>query len=193
MTAMAMTPGAPYGRPFTADDLDQMPDDGHRYELLDGTLLVSPAPTRPHQTVVGALFALLWVACPEGMEALPAPFAVRLGEDTEFQPDILIARSDDLTMANLPAPPLLAVEVRSPSTALIDLNLKRAAYERHAVPSYWIVDPNLGKPSITAYELSADGCYTEVAHVTGDATFRSTKPFPFEVTPATLLARLPRP
>ena len=193
MTVMATTQGLPFGRPLTADDLDSLPDDGHRYELLDGTLLVSPAPSRLHQTAQGALFAMLWNVCPTGMEVLPAPFAVRLTVDTEFQPDVLVARSDDLTMKNLPVAPLLAVEVRSPSTALIDLNLKKAAYERHAVASYWIVDPDLEKPSILAYELGPDGRYVEAAHVAGDDLFRTTAPFPFEVTPAALLARMRRP
>ena len=60
MAAMAETLiGLPYGRPLTADDLESMPDDGHRYELIDGTLLVSPAPAWGHQSVqLGALRTL---------------------------------------------------------------------------------------------------------------------------------------
>ncbi len=118
MAVMTISPTAlPFGRALTADDLEQIPDDGHRYELLDGTLLVSPAPAWQHQEVQGALFVRLWDACPAGVRALMAPFAVRLTADTELQPDILVARYEDLTPKNLPVAPLLAVEVRSPSTA----------------------------------------------------------------------------
>src|SRR4051812_42469796 len=121
MTAMTHAPGLPFGRPLVADDLDAMPDDGHRYELLDGALLVTPAPGVPHQAAQIALGAMLWNLCPPDLVVLTAPFAVRLTPETEVQPDVLVALKSDLTMKNLPAPPLLVVEIRSPSTALIDL------------------------------------------------------------------------
>lgn len=151
MGAMTAT-GLPFGRPLTIDDLEQLPDDGHRYELLDGTLLVSPAPSWSHQDVVGNVYLALREACVAGYRVLLAPFAVTFGtSDTELQPDVLVARYDDLTPKNLPAAPVLAVEVRSPSTAMVDLNLKKAAYERFGVATYWIVDPEA--PSLVAYEL----------------------------------------
>jgi Uma2 family endonuclease len=189
---MTTAQGLPFGRPLTADDLDAMPDDGHRYELLDGALLVTPAPGWAHQSAQVALLAMLWHICPPELTVLGAPFAVRLTLDTEFQPDILVARSDDLTMNNLPCAPLLAVELRSPSTALIDQNLKKAAYERHGVQSYWIVDPDPDKPVLIDFELGADGRYVEAARTTGDERFSTSRPFPFEVTPAALVARLRR-
>lgn len=52
------------GEPFTVDDLDRMPDDGHRYELIDGMLIVSPAPNLGHQRVAVVLSSLLEQACP---------------------------------------------------------------------------------------------------------------------------------
>lgn len=191
MTVMTISPTAlPFGRALTADDLEQIPDDGHRYELLDGTLLVSPAPAWEHQHVQGALFVLLWQACPAGMRTLPAPFAVRLTPDTELQPDILVARYEDLTPKNLPVAPLLAVEVRSPSTALIDLNLKKAAYEKYGVPSYWIVDPDPDTPALRVFELDDRGRYVQIADVTGSDAFTAERPFPLTVTPAELAAGL---
>jgi Uma2 family endonuclease len=190
MTAMTTAPGLPFGRPLVADDLDRMPDDGHRYELLDGALLVTPAPGWAHQAVQIALGSMLWNVCPDGFVVLAAPFAVRLTLDTEVQPDVLVARREHMTPKNLPAPPVLAVEIRSPSTALIDLNLKRAVYERHGVQSYWLVDPDRDKPTVTALELDAAGRYAEIAHVTGDERYTTSTPFPFTVSPADLVARL---
>lgn len=176
--------GLPFGRPLTIDDLEQLPDDGHRYELLDGMLLVSPAPGWSHQDVVGRVYLALMAACTAGHRVLPAPFAVTFGtRDTELQPDVLVARYDDLTPKNLPAAPVLAVEVRSPSTALVDLNLKMAAYARFGVASYWIVDPDA--PSFVAYELRESG-YVEVAHADGDEVAALERPFAVEVRPTAL-------
>ncbi|WP_460712627.1 Uma2 family endonuclease [Nocardioides dilutus] len=120
----------PYSRPLTRDDLDSMPDDGHRYELLDGMLIVSPAPRHLHQRAVGRVFRLVDDAAPDGLEALMAPFEVVLAIDTVFQPDLLLARREDFTDRDLPAVPVLAVEVLSPSSRLFDLNTKKARYEQ---------------------------------------------------------------
>jgi Uma2 family endonuclease len=115
---------------------------------------------------------------------LVAPFAVTFGtRDTELQPDVLVARYGDLTAKNLPAAPLLAVEVRSPSTALLDLNLKKAAYERFGVESYWIVDPDA--PSVVAYEMTERG-YIEVARADDDEVAELSKPFAVRISPAGL-------
>ncbi|MGH8890904.1 MAG: Uma2 family endonuclease [Acidothermaceae bacterium] len=178
------TVGLPFGRPLTIDDVEQLPDDGHRYELLDGTLLVSPAPGWSHQRVVFNLAKALDDACPAAMQMVTAPFAVTFGtNDTEFQPDVLIARYDDLTAKNLPAAPALAVEVRSPSTSLVDLNLKKAAYERFGVESYWVVDPD--EPSIIVFELD-EGSYREATRGNGADVMQVTKPFPVRLCPVEL-------
>jgi Uma2 family endonuclease len=84
---------------------------------------------------------------------------------------------------------LLAVEVRSPGTALIDLNRKKAAYEAFGVTSYWIVGPDRALPSLIVFELR-DGRYQEVAHVAGDEGLRLARPFQAEVIPARLVAGL---
>jgi Uma2 family endonuclease len=169
---------------LTAVDLETMPDDGHRYELIDGTLIVTPAPVPRHQVMVGELYLLLRNSCPESLRVLLAPLDVVLAPDTVVQPDLLVTRRVDLTERNLPTAPLLAVEVASPSTRLLDLNLKKARYEQAGCPSYWVVDPD--QVTLTAWELH-DGQYVEVARVTGDEVFEARHPYPVRVVPADLL------
>ena len=136
-----MTSVIPHGRPFTVDDLQGMPDDGNRYELIDGTLLVTPAPGWPHQEMGATLYVLLREHRPPDLRVLIAPFDVRTAFDSEVQPDVLVARYADLTLKNLPVAPVLVAEVLSRSTSLVDRNLKKAHYERIGVPYYWILDP----------------------------------------------------
>lgn len=176
------------GQPFTVDDLDRMPDDGHRYELLDGALIVSPAPGPPHQRAAFVLAHVLEDACPEEFVVLP-DVGVRLGAGSALEPDVVVARPADVSGARLARPPLLVAEVLSPDSALRDLNLKKAAYERFGVPSYWVVDPDLARPSLRAFELT-DGTYREAGHVTGDEPFEAQRPFPAEIVPVRLIAKL---
>jgi Uma2 family endonuclease len=161
-----------------------MPDDVHRYELIDGALLVTPAPNYRHQTASVNLLVLLHAACPTGLRVLSAPFDVVLADDTGVQPDLLVARRADFTEKNLPVPPLLAVEILSPSTRAIDLLLKRERYERAAVASYWVVDPI--EPSLTAWELR-DRAYEQVAHAVGDQAWTAKAPYPLTVVPSKLV------
>jgi len=176
------------GRPFTVADLDRMPDDGRRYELLDGTLVVSPRPTNPHQEVAMELAVQLRRACPRHLRVIPEP-AVQVSAMTEFAPDIVVIQRGQVHAAKCTVPPLLVVEIRSPSTALIDLGRKQAAYEQFGVPAFWVVDPRVKKPSLTVFEL-ADGCYQQAAQVNDDEPYRAQQPFPVEVVPSALVAGL---
>ncbi len=190
MSAVSTTEAWPArGQPFTVSDLDRLPDDGRRYELLDGVLVVSPRPTTVHQLAALRLATLLDSACPAHLCVLPEP-ALQLSANTEFDPDVVVVHWADVGGAKLTAPPLLAVETRSPSTALIDLNRKKAAYQRFGVPSYWIVDPDPLEPSITAYELR-EGKYATMDKATNQETMAAEQPFRVEVVPAALLAGLP--
>jgi len=166
-----------------------MADDGRRYELVDGALLVSPAPGWPHQEVAYTLYGLLRSACPRDLRVLGAPFAVRPDKFNEYQPDVLVARYGDLTLDDLPAPPVLAVEVVSPSSGIRDATLKKAVYARMGVPSYWLVDPDQDRPALTVFELGGAE-YRQVAHVVGGEPFEAQQPFPVQVVPADLVAGL---
>lgn len=170
--------------PLSHDQLRSLPDDGHRYELIDGVLVVSPAPKRRHQIAVGEMFVILRAAGPDWARALLAPFDVVLPDTTVLQPDVFVARLSDLTDDGLVGPPLLAVEVLSPSTRAFDLAVKKDRLARAGCPHYWTVDPD--RPSITAWTL-VDGEYVRSAEAAGDHTFAVTAPFAVELIPADLI------
>lgn len=188
MTAMTVSQPPAGSAPFTVRDLQGMPQDGRRYELIDGTLIVSPAPGRRHQLIGYRLFGVLDAACPPEYGVVGAPFAVHAGDQIELQPDVLVGREEDFTEKDLPVPPVLAVEVLSPSTALNDWNTKKALYERLGVASYWVIDPS--EPALTAFELDPDGGYQQIAKVVGDEVFAAERPFAVRVIPTELLGKL---
>lgn len=165
-------------------DLDTLPDDGHRYEIIDGALVVTPSPSMPHQDAVLTLAILLKAACPAHLKTMVAPFDVVLDEHSVLEPDVLVCERDRLGHRELDGPPVLAVEVLSPTTARVDRGLKQQRFERAGCPSYWLVDPL--EPALTAYDL-VEGRYEQVAHVVGDEAWTAALPFPVTVVPADLL------
>lgn len=103
-------------RVWTRAERDALPDDGHRYELVDGALVVTPSPKLPHQRAVLRLGAALLAACPSSCEVFVAPVDVTLAPDTVVQPDVLVVRREQALGTVLDGAPLLAVEILSPST-----------------------------------------------------------------------------
>lgn len=190
MTAMTLSEASealvlPRGRALTRDDLDRLPDDGHRYELIDGVLVVSPAPRIIHQRASARLFSALSAACPDGHEVFFAPLDVVLAVDTVMQPDLLVAPTSSFTESDLPVAPLLAVEVLSSSTRAFDLLLKKDRLERAGCAHYWVVDPDV--PGIRAWRL-VDGAYVDAGSASGDETLTFDEPFAFTVVPSQLTA-----
>ena len=173
----------PQSRPLTRADLATMPDDGHRYELIDGTLIVTPGPSFVHQRVASRLVRLL-IDTPAHLELLFAPFDIPLAEDTVLQPDVVVVRRVDNAFDPGNPELVLAVEVLSPSTRLIDLNLKKARLEQAGIPSYWVVDPL--EPMLIAWELR-DAAYVEAARVHSDESWSATLPFEVTICPADLV------
>ena len=185
MAVMTASTWLPRGRAFTVGDLNALPDDGNRYELIDGALIVTPSPRPRHQIVSMNLSALLHRLCPPHLRVLTAPLDVRLDEDTTVQPDVLVTRRSDLTESHLPVAPVLAVEILSPSTRTIDLHSKRDRLRRAGCPSYWVIDPDDGH--LTAWDLDDQGQYIQVADLSADETWTATRPFPVTVVPRDLL------
>jgi Uma2 family endonuclease len=177
------------GPAFTRADLEHAPNDGRRYEVIDGVLIVSAAPGRLHQRAVKRAAIIIDAAAPSELEVLFAPFAVALADDTEMQPDLVVGRRTDFTDRDLPRPPVLAVEVLSASTRMIDLHLKRARFERAGTPYFWIIDPvaNPANARMIAWELGDDGFYRKVADKVGKEVFTTALPFPMTVVPAELV------
>jgi Uma2 family endonuclease len=157
-------------------------------EMFDGAVFVSPSPGFGHVDAVLALAGRLRAAAPPWLRVLASPFPVRLGRQTELRPDVLVARYVDLTRDELTAPPLLAVEVRSPGSGLLDLSVKRGVYARHRVPSFWVLDPDA--PALTALELDEDGDYRVLADVVGGDSFAAVRPFPVRFSALDLVAGL---
>ena len=172
------------GRVFTHADLEAMPDDGNRYELVDGLIVVTPSPSPAHQRVSAELFFRLRLACSSTLRVLTAPLDVVLADDTVLQPDLLVADPATFTERHVHGAPLLAVEILSPSTRRYDLDTKKSAFERAGCPAYWVIDPS--GPSITTWELH-EGSYRQTHHITGEATFTTQTPFPVAFRPSELL------
>jgi Uma2 family endonuclease len=146
---------------------------------------VTPVPGWYHQESSGELFVQLRNACTREFRVLSAPFGVRTSVRSELQPDILVTRYTDLTPKNLPVAPVLAVEVLSTSTALNDLNNKKAAYQRMGTASYWVIDPE-PPGGLTVFELDGRGRYVEVASVNGEEKLTTDRPL-ITIVPARLL------
>lgn len=143
MEAHAALPG-PYR--LTYDDWLAFPDDGRLYEILDGALLMTPAPCIDHQRISRDIeYRLVELLRRERAgEVLDAPVGVRLAYDTVLEPDLVVVLTPNAHRVGaqvIDGPPDLVVEVLSPGTAGRDLGPKRAAYEGAGVPEYWIVDP----------------------------------------------------
>jgi Uma2 family endonuclease len=132
---------------ITWDDVQQLPDDGNRYEAIEGELYMTPAPSVRHQTISLRLTLELvrLLVEPEHGRIWEAPIGVRFADTGEgVQPDILFVSNERRGIVapdELKGAPDLVVEILSPNTAVRDRDLKRRLYERQGIAEYWIVDP----------------------------------------------------
>jgi Uma2 family endonuclease len=140
----------------TADDYRSLPENGDRYQLIEGDLHMAPAPNRFHQEI--ALNIVMIIA--KYLETHPigkifiAPFDVYLNDGNVFQPDLVyIARENFgvLTEAGVEGVPDLVVEILSVRTASLDRNPKRRLYAQSGVKELWLVDPET--VSVTVHHL----------------------------------------
>src|SRR5436309_188003 len=158
MTALTLA----HHPPYTIEDLFGMPDDGNRYEVLEGALIVSPSPDSWHQFFGDQLQTALQAAAPPGVSVITA-ITVRLGDNhTGLIPDIVVTSADLSRRPRLfdPGELLAVVEIVSPSSGSRDRVLKPDRYATFGIPCYWRVelDPFPGQdgaplPAILVHEL----------------------------------------
>lgn len=130
---------------WTVEMRNALPDDGKRYEVIDGKLFVTPAPRWTHQDAIGRLHLILapYVSAQAVGHVILSPADVEFAYDTVVEPDLFVVplvngrRPRDWREAGHMR---LAIEVLSPSTARLDQVRKRALYLREGVDEYWIVD-----------------------------------------------------
>lgn len=131
----------------TYDDYRNLPDDGKRYEIIKGELLMTPASSTDHQKISRNIFLEIhhYVSEKDLGDVLYAPVDVVLSMTDVVQPDLVFVsreRGEIITKKNIVEAPDLVVEIISEHTEVIDRNRKKALYERYQVREYWIVHPD---------------------------------------------------
>ena len=169
---------------WTIDDLLDTPDDGQRYEVLDGVLLVTPAPRPRHQRALLRLATRLQAICPDDHEVFVAPLDWQPDRRTSLQPDILIVRHDLIGDRAVGGVPTVVGEILSPSTARVDRTAKLTRYADAGIPQYWLVDTEV--PAITVHDL-VDGGYQVAATARGSENIVVDAPLAVTVSPSALV------
>jgi Uma2 family endonuclease len=173
------------------DDLEHTPDDGRRYELVDGRLDVSTAPEPLHARVAFRLGNHLSASCDHAFEIAESPGIDLDGERTRHRiPDLAVFGTDLPEEGYFAVPPILAVEVLSFESVFRDNHTKRLEYAAFGVPSYWIINPLSEKVGLIELRLE-NGQYQEVTQVYGEDVFETDLPFPVTLVPHWLTANGP--
>ncbi|GAA1073797.1 DUF952 domain-containing protein [Tsukamurella spumae] len=165
-------------------DLAVLPDDGHRYEIVDGSLLMTPPPSQGHQSIGGNLFVALRLAMPRGFRGL-YEVGVRV-QGGNLIPDIVVLQPG---AARVPVwseseDVVLVVEIASRSTRVTDRTLKAAKYAEAMIPSYWRVDAD----GTVTIHTDPDGLdYTRTQVVRPGERLHVDVPFPVDLDAASLI------
>src|SRR5437660_4166114 len=145
VTPADWVPGPPQGS-WTYEDYAALPEDGRRYEIVNGVLVMAPAPSPEHQSITVRIAYYLFPHIDlAGIGKLfTAPIDVDLGPKNVYQPDLVVVLNthlDRVAEKKIIGAPDLVVEVASPSTAAYDRLTKYEQYARAGIPEYWIVKP----------------------------------------------------
>ncbi len=149
--------------------------DGQRYEIVSGVLLMPPSPSWSHQEIVGEIFAALrtHLRANDLGGVFMAPIDVELSAEDVFQPDVVVllkANRDKLRERHIMGAPDLVVEVASPSTAPYDRLVKYGTYAQTGVPEYWIVNPESRTVEVVLLDA---GRYRSLGRFSGKQTLPS--------------------
>src|SRR6266487_635999 len=175
LTPADNVPGPEQGH-WTYNSYAALPDDGKRYEIIDGVLYMAPAPNDVHQEIVALIIFYLmpYVKLAGRGRVLAAPIDVVLDTGSVVQPDVLVLLEEKETTKQKPSqtirPPDLAIEVASPGTAHYDRLKKYNAYARAGVREYWIVEPV--RHTVEVFILGEDG-YQALGVFSGGQTLPS--------------------
>jgi Uma2 family endonuclease len=161
------------------------PEDGWKYEIIDGVLHMSPPPAINHQRSSGELFRRIanYAKVNDLGEVLEAPCGVRIpGQSVPVEPDILFVKKERLDIIGkqyVEGAPDLIIEILSPSNASYDRETKFKIYQDAGVPEYWLVDYEA--KTVEVFTL-IEGVYTLAGKYTGDDVVSSTQLAGFKVT-----------
>jgi Uma2 family endonuclease len=163
-------------------DLHLFPQDGHRYEIVDGSLHVAPPSPAAHEALVRAVLTTLRAAAPPGWWVCDR-LGVGIGA-SNVVPDVTVLRprSSGAVWSD-PADVALVVEVEAPATRRYDRMLKPALYADAGIRSYWRVEPGPVTPILHAYELLA-GAYQPHRRAEGAEPVKLDAPYPLRITPS---------
>jgi Uma2 family endonuclease len=176
---------------FTVDDLHTLPDDGLRYELIDGSLIVSPSATGGHNLIARWIANALEAVAPDPQWIVSTDQSAIIDDHNEPRPDLVVYHGKHVSTTPFPiGDALLVGEVVSPHSVLRDTETKRSLYARAGVPAYWIVvtDPDKQEISIEELRLDDGGRYRYATHYSGDV-FVTDHPWPVTVDLPRLSAR----
>lgn len=172
MTAVLIEDSPP-ARGWTTDDLDELPEDGRRRELIDGVLIVSPSPTHFHQTLSARLVVALEASCPPELYVTQA-VEVRINRRRSLIPDVLVTSAEAATRSSsrfAPHEVVLAIEVVSPGSVTLDRFAKPALYAEAGIPFYWRIE-TIEEIEVRTYRLDPavpayveDGVFTSMIDV----------------------------
>jgi Uma2 family endonuclease len=178
--------GPPQGQ-WTYADWETLLDDGNRYEVIDGVLYMSTAPSYFHQWIIRRLDRFVGVPAEEqGLAfAATAPVGVLMPGCEPVQPDfvlVLAARKSIIHDRRIRGVPDLIIEVLSPGNSDFDKEVKLAAYANAGVPEYDIIDP--AEKTLSLYTLQKPGQYSEQGvYKEGDmVTFSCLPTIPLEIS-----------
>lgn len=173
--SVARPSGQGYSPRYTVDDYENLPDDGRRYEIVDGDLFMTPAPSTWHQEVSRNLEFILfsWARRHRSGRVFDAPIDVELGPHDILQPDIVFVstkRRSIVKPKRIVGAPDLVIEILSSSTRERDQGVKHKTYARFGIREYWIVDPD--EMTVAVYAFGERGpdvpptLFTEAAILT---------------------------